>query len=493
MSQCTTFNAHIADQVLQLSNVPRIASGSKNALVISCTFCGKWEGCENVAVFVREGVGVFHVLVEDGLVTVPHEVLANEGYFEMGFLGVDDLTRTTELVRVPVAKGANAPATAVPDPTPSLYEQLLASFGQAIAMKSPTGSTVYNFTDTRLPKGIIASNGAAAYVSFTLRGMTVELADVDYYETGYIIPPAFTPLVLATLTDINELNNVRVVFDPEHANEEGWLKIEVSKNDGKTPMNLEAFYGFYDLASVSIEELANARIGYDGTEYPTAGDAIRAQVSAAMQAVENGKGIVMDDELDFHSEHPVTNKALTKAFDEVHEHIGRVGLPAIGADDEGKTAQVVNGLWQVVKPTPMPVDDELDPTSRNPLQNRVIAQMMADAGSTLSGITAALNKVVQDMAALEQELQNVQVPVDAELSETSENPVQNKVITALFNEASEVLNQLGGAVAVLQSGITVLGEKTLPDVTTADNDKILRVVGGKWAAVEIHSAESASF
>ena len=42
MSQCTTFNAHIADQVLQLSNVPRIASGSKNALVVHCTFCGKW-------------------------------------------------------------------------------------------------------------------------------------------------------------------------------------------------------------------------------------------------------------------------------------------------------------------------------------------------------------------------------------------------------------------------------------------------------------------
>ena len=76
------------------------------------------------------------------------------------------------------------------------------------------------------------------------------------------------------------------------------------------------------------------------------------------------------------------------------------------------------------------------------------------------------------------------MPIDDELDATSGNPVQNKVITALFNEASEVLNQLGGAVGTLQTGITALGKKTLPDVTTADNDKILRVVGGKWAMQE---------
>jgi hypothetical protein len=85
------------------------------------------------------------------------------------------------------------------------------------------------------------------------------------------------------------------------------------------------------------------------------------------------------------------------------------------------------------------------------------------------------------------------ITVDAELSETSENPVQNKVITALFNEASEVLTQLGGAVGTLQTGITVLGEKTLPDVTAADDGKFLRVVAGKWVAETVPSAEEATF
>lgn len=78
---------------------------------------------------------------------------------------------------------------------------------------------------------------------------------------------------------------------------------------------------------------------------------------------------------------------------------------------------------------------------------------------------------------------DVTIAVDDALSDTSTNPVQNKVITELFNEASEVINQLGGAVSTLQTGITVLGEKTLPTVTTADNDKILQVVDGAWSAV----------
>lgn len=34
---------------------------------------------------------------------------------------------------------------------------------------------------------------------------------------------------------------------------------------------------------------------------------------------------------------------------------------------------------------------------------------------------------------------------------------------------------------------------SLPEVTTADNGKFLRVVGGAWAAVNLPNAEEASF
>lgn len=133
MSKCTIINAHITDQVLRLSNLPRIASGQVEALQIRCDFCGKWEGCGKIAVFYREGGEVYHVAVVNGLVTVPWEVLTEEGYFYFGIMGQSDLTRTTEVIRIEVAKGALTVATATPeDPTPDIYQQLLSAYGEVM-------------------------------------------------------------------------------------------------------------------------------------------------------------------------------------------------------------------------------------------------------------------------------------------------------------------------------------------------------------------------
>lgn len=95
-------------------------------------------------------------------------------------------------------------------------------------------------------------------------------------------------------------------------------------------------------------------------------------------------------------------------------------------------------------------------------------------------IAAAALAALQEAVA---ELQENPVTVDDALSETSTNPVQNKVIAALFNEAGEVIASIGGAVSSLQTGMGELAKKTLPTVTDADNDKILQVVDGAWGAV----------
>ena len=64
------------------------------------------------------------------------------------------------------------------------------------------------------------------------------------------------------------------------------------------------------------------------------------------------------------------------------------------------------------------------------------------------------------------------IVVDDALSDTSENPVQNKVITQVVQEA-------GAAIAVL-------GER-VPPVDETSNGKILQVVGGKWQAADAPS------
>lgn len=123
------------------------------------------------------------------------------------------------------------------------------------------------------------------------------------------------------------------------------------------------------------------------------------------------------------------------------------------------------------------------------------------------------------------------VTVDAELSASSENPVQNKVINAALSAkgtyskpsggipksdlASAVQTSLGKADTALQSvpsgyateaWVTGKGYQTaaqvqtaissvrqLPVVSSSDNDKFLRVVSGAWAAATVPSAEAASF
>ena len=115
------------------------------------------------------------------------------------------------------------------------------------------------------------------------------------------------------------------------------------------------------------------------------------------------------------------------------------------------------------------------------------------------------------------------ITIDSELSDTSENPVQNKVINAALQSkgtyskpsggipasdlAQAVQTSLGKADTALQQHQSLAGYATesyvqqqiaaipdeLPAVTASDNGKFLRVVSGAWAAATIPAAESNSF
>ena len=127
----TIITARVTDQHLQLVNETLIASGGVDVLQIRFEFCGLWTGCGKTAVFYRNPEEVYHVPVVDNLVTVPWEVLANEGHFYFGVFGVKSNLRPTEVVKVRVARGAITEATATPEePTPDIYEQLLAAYGE---------------------------------------------------------------------------------------------------------------------------------------------------------------------------------------------------------------------------------------------------------------------------------------------------------------------------------------------------------------------------
>lgn len=68
--------------------------------------------------------------------------------------------------------------------------------------------------------------------------------------------------------------------------------------------------------------------------------------------------------------------------------------------------------------------------------------------------------------------QGASITVDSELSETSENPVQNKAITANFNSAMQILQMQ-------------VVPNLLPAVTASDNGKALGVVNGVWTPIAV--------
>lgn len=128
----TLIKAECTDQILQITKNPPIASGGVEEDVIEFSFCPLWDGFEKVAVFYRSERKVYHVQIADNRCTVPKEVLQSPGYFYVGVFGTKDgVTRTTNVLSYRVEAGAITEGVQPPEPTPSIYESILASVKSA--------------------------------------------------------------------------------------------------------------------------------------------------------------------------------------------------------------------------------------------------------------------------------------------------------------------------------------------------------------------------
>lgn len=128
----TVILARVVDQCLQLTNVPLLASGGIDEVQVHFTFCHLWTGLTKTAVFYRPGGDVFHILIDGGAATVPAEVMEASGEFFIGVFAPDGTgRRTTQVQALTVEQGAITEATAVPDPTPDIYSQLIRMIEEA--------------------------------------------------------------------------------------------------------------------------------------------------------------------------------------------------------------------------------------------------------------------------------------------------------------------------------------------------------------------------
>ena len=136
---------------------------------------------------------------------------------------------------------------------------------------------------------------------------------------------------------------------------------------------------------------------------------------------------------------------------------GELPVPALDGSDDGKVMAINGKKWELKV---LPVDDAMSDTSTNPVQNKIVtAELDKKAGKDVAtadadGLMSAADKVkldgVEDGAT--------KTIVDDAMSDTSTNPVQNKVVM-------EYIDSRG----------------TLPPVSVKNDTMLIQVVDGAYA------------
>lgn len=124
----TTITARVIDQTLQITNIPKLASGGENDVRVEVSFDSLWSGFGKTAIFYRKENQVYHVVMVSDTCLIPREVLAEPGKLYFGILGTSGATvRTTEVVTFNVVQGAIT--AGVSQPLPDVYRQLMSEYG----------------------------------------------------------------------------------------------------------------------------------------------------------------------------------------------------------------------------------------------------------------------------------------------------------------------------------------------------------------------------
>lgn len=120
------------DQLLKITKAPVIASGGLNEVRVVFDFCEKWNGFVKTALFYRDEENIYYSVLDDNDTCVlPWEVCYEDGKFYFSVIGEkENIRRTSSIVRYSVTKGVISTDWIPSDPTPEIYDQIIAMYAE---------------------------------------------------------------------------------------------------------------------------------------------------------------------------------------------------------------------------------------------------------------------------------------------------------------------------------------------------------------------------
>lgn len=192
---------------LTVKNRERMTSGSVQVNKIHVDFSPDWDGLDKVAIF-REGVtrvGPAQALDENGECYIPWEAMTKHDVtLWVGISGTDTGSPPRlNTVYAPlgvIQEGASLDASV--DPTPTVYEQLLAAIGDLDDLKTvDRSSLVAAINEARVTGG---GGGLETDKSLTFANGVLSVNTTDKVEEDNTLPIT-SAAVAATVGNINEL------------------------------------------------------------------------------------------------------------------------------------------------------------------------------------------------------------------------------------------------------------------------------------------------
>lgn len=327
----TLIRVECIDQRLYVAASPAVASGGRNEDAVEFSFCPLWEGFEKTAVFYRTETEQYHAPVTDDRCIIPHEVLADEGTMYFGVYGVKgDITRTSEVVRYRVVKGAIVEGTSPSRPTANIFAQI--RDGKANALKATASGDIVTIWPDEGSSIIVETDGTkiARCGKNICPGVENGIAYMAKYGTDmvsevYCRTKKFPVIPGVTYVDSNSINTVesRKTFHFWDANG-NWLGCTGYTLNNRPEGAVMMAVVYYHPVAADIVEWAQVEAGTVATEYEpyTAyKDADVVDGIAVIPAI-TGKNIVFSDGTSIKATY---NKSLAKVVEELTNAIISMG------------------------------------------------------------------------------------------------------------------------------------------------------------------------